>query len=174
MKTNQLFQHLCLASLLTGLLVTNSSYAADTTKDEEEIKAMVADFEKAMNAKDAAAMSKVFHEDAEFTNVVGMTARGRKPIEEFHRPLFEGDGTKGFPSFKSAVLKIVETRIRFIRPDVASVDVTWTQTGSVLDGKDRGLRKGLMSWIATKEGGHWSVAVMHNMDLLPVERPKAP
>ena len=72
------------------------------------------------------------------------------------------------------MFKVRDTRIRFIRPDVASVDVTWTQTGSVVGGKDRGLRRGLMSWIATKEGGQWGVAVMHNMDLLPVERPQAP
>ena len=121
----------------------------------------------------AAAFSMVFHEDADFTNVRGMTARGRKAIETFHRRLFEGDGAQGVPSFKNAVFKVLDTRIRFVRPDVANVDVTWTQTGSVLDGKDRGLRKGLMSWIATKERGAWGVAVMHNMDL-PVEVPKAP
>jgi len=172
MKTKHLV--LCLASLLAGLLVTHSSRAAETTKDEEAIKAVVAAFDKAMNAKDAAALSKVFNGDADFVNVVGMTAHGRKAIEEFHRPLFESDGTKGIPSFKNAVFKVVDTRIRFIRPDVASVDVTWTQTGSVLAGKDRGLRRGLMSWIATKQEDKWGVAVMHNMDLLPVERPKAP
>ena len=168
MKTKQLV--LCLTSCLAGLLVTHSSHAADTAKDEEAIKAVVAAFDKAMNTKDAAALSNVFNEDGEFTNVIGMTAHGRKPIEQFHRPLFEGDGTKGIPSFKNAVFKVAETRIRFIRPDVANVDVVWMQTGSTLDGKDRGLRKGLMSWIATKEGGKWGVAVMHNMDLLPVER----
>ena len=167
MKTKQLV--LCLASLLAGLLVTDSSRAADT-KDEEAIRAVVAAFDKAMNAKDATALSSVFHEDGDFINVIGMTAHGRKAIEQFHRPLFDGDGTKGIPSFKNAVFKVAETRIRFIRPDVASVDVIWTQTGSTLDGKDRGLRRGLMSWIATKEEGKWGVAVMHNMDLLPVER----
>ena len=171
MKANQLV--LCLLSLV-GLLITQPSHAADTAKDEQAIKALVTDFDKAMNAKDPAALSKVFNEDGDFTNVIGMTAHGRKAIEEFHRPLFEGDGSKGFPSFKNAVFKAVETRIRFIRPDVASVDVTWTQTGSILDGKDRGLRRGLMNWIATKEAGKWGVAVMHNMDLMPVDRPKAP
>src|SRR5215207_3205489 len=83
---------------------------------------------------------------------VGMTARGRKAIEEFHRPLFEGDTSKGNPSSKNAVLKIDQVRIRFLRPDVASVDILWTQIGSVApDGKDRGTRKGLASWVATKE-----------------------
>jgi uncharacterized protein (TIGR02246 family) len=168
MKTKQLV--LGLASLFAGLLVTHLAHAADTAKDEEAVKAVVTAFDKAMNTKDAAALASVFNEDGDFTNVMGMTAHGRKAIAEFHRPLFEGDGTKGVPSFKNAVFKVVDTRIRFIRPEVVSVDVTWTQTGSTLNGQDRGLRRGLMSWIATKEGGKWGVAVMHNLDLLPVER----
>jgi uncharacterized protein (TIGR02246 family) len=176
MPTSRLLRPLCLAICLFAMSIGRATYAAaaPATKDEDAVKALVLAFDKAMNAKDAVALSATFHEDGEFTNVVGMTARGRGTIERFHRPLFEGDGTKGVPSFKDAVFKTVDTRIRFIRPDVASVDVTWTQTGSTLDGKDRGPRRGLMSWIATREDGKWGVAVMHNMDLLPVERPKAP
>ncbi len=83
---------------------------------------------------DAHAFSMVFHEDADFTNVWGMTAHGRKAIEEFHRPLLEGDGSGPVPSFKHAELKVLDTRIRFLRPDVASVDATWTQTGAVQNG----------------------------------------
>jgi uncharacterized protein (TIGR02246 family) len=109
--------------------------------------------------------------DADVTNVRGMTVRGRKAIEEFMRPLFEGDTTKGNPSFKDAVHKVDEVRIRFLRPDVASVDLRWTQTGSKSpDGKDRGTRKGLASWVVTKEGGNWQVAVMYNLEL-PVAGP---
>src|SRR6185369_6740080 len=97
------------------------------------------------------AFSMVFHEDADFTNVWGMTAHGRKAIEEFHRPLLEGDGSGPIPSFKHAELKVLDTRIRFLRPDVASVDATWTQTGGVQNGRDMGLRKGLLMLIATKQ-----------------------
>ena len=62
-------------------------------------------------------------------------------------------------------------RLRFLRPDVASVDVLWTQSGSKTpDGKDRGIRKGLASWVVTRDDGAWQVEVMHNMDLLPVVR----
>jgi uncharacterized protein (TIGR02246 family) len=107
----------------------------------------------------------VFHEDADFTNVWGMTAHGRKAIEEFHRPLLEGDGAGPIPSFKHAQLKVLDTRIRFLRPDVASVDATWTQTGAVQNGRDMGVRKGLLMLIATKQGDDWGIAVMHNMDL---------
>jgi uncharacterized protein (TIGR02246 family) len=145
--------------------------AGDKSKDEAAIRELAAGFEKTHTAHDAKAFAALFAPDGEFTNVLGMTARGRKAIEDFHRPLFEGDTTKGNPSFKEAILKVDEVRIRFLRPDVASVDILWTQTGSKApNGTDRGTRKGLASWVVTKEGGAWQVAVMHNMDLLPVAR----
>lgn len=178
MKTKSLIHYACLIACIgSSLLFSEPIKAAETSapaKDEQSIRNAVAAFDKAMNNKDARAFSMVFHEDADFTNVRGMSTRGRKAIEDFHRPLFEGDGSQGVPSFKNAVFKVLDTRIRFLRPEVASVDVTWSQTGSVLAGKDRGLRKGLMSWIATKERGTWGVAVMHNMDLPLEPPPKTP
>ena len=150
---------------------TTPAGADDKAKDEVAIRELAAAFEKTHNKHDAKAFATLFAPEADFTNVRGMTARGRKAIEEFHRPLFEGDTSKGNPSFKDAVLKVDEVRVRFLRPDVASVDILWTQTGSKApDGKDRGTRKGLASWVAAKEGGRWQVAVMHNMDL-PVVPP---
>jgi uncharacterized protein (TIGR02246 family) len=161
------------ALLMTILCIFAAPPAAagDQKKDEAAIRELAASVEKAHNAHDAKAFAALFAPDGDFTSVRGMTARGRKVIEEFHRPLFEGDTSKGNPSFKEAVLKVDEVRVRFLRPDVASVDILWTQTGSKSpDGKDRGIRKGLASWVVTKEEGAWQVAVMHNMDLLPVAR----
>ena len=157
------------AMLLPAALWLSTAQPAagqDKAKDEAAIRELAAGFEKTHNKHDAKAFAALFAPDGEFTNVRGMTARGRKAIEEFHRPLFEGDTSKGNPSFKDAVLKVDEVKVRFLRPDVASVDILWTQTGSkTADGKDRGTRKGLASWVVTKEGGTWQVAVMHNMDL---------
>ncbi len=140
--------------------------------DEDSIRKVIAAFNAAVSKLDAHAYSMVFHEDADFTNVLGMRKRGRKAIEDFHRPVFEGDGLQGPPSFKHAVFKVLDTHIRFLRPDVANVDVTWSQTGAVLNGKDMGARKGLLMWVVTKERGVWAISVMHNMDL-PLEPPKA-
>ena len=95
MSTKQLIQSVCLASCLAGLLVPSPAHAADSEKDEQAIETLVMAVNNAMNAKDAAALSMVFNEDGEFTNVVGMRADGRKAIEEFHQPLFESDGTRG-------------------------------------------------------------------------------
>ena len=159
------------ALLMTVLCISAATPAAagDKEKDDAAIQELAASVESAHNAHDAKAYAALFAPDGEFTSVRGMTARGRKAIEEFHRPMFEGDTSRGKPSFKEAVLKVDEVRIRYVRPDVASVDILWTQTGSKApDGKDRGIRKGLMSWLVTREDGTWQVTVMHNMDLLPV------
>jgi uncharacterized protein (TIGR02246 family) len=133
--------------------------------DEKSVRALVAGMGEAFAKLDAHAFAAVFHEDADFTNVWGMSAHGRKEIEEFHRPLLEGDGAGPIPSFKHAELKILDTKIRFLRPDIACVDATWSQTGAVRNGKDMGVRKGLLMLVATREGSGWGIAVMHNMDL---------
>ena len=161
-------------AMALGLLAVPPSlnHAADPpmqTGDEKAIRALIGALGDAFAKVDAHAFSMVFHEDADFTNVWGMTAHGRKAIEEFHRPLLEGDGAGPVPSFKHAELKVLDTRIRFLRPDVACVDATWTQTGAVQNGHDMGFRKGVFMLIATKEGNDWGVAVMHNMDLPVVQ-----
>ena len=163
-----------MAAVFAVCIVALPVHSADSKtrpKDEESIRQVVTAFNAAVNKHDARAFSMVFHEDADFTNVWGMRSRGRKPIEDFHRPMFEAHGLQGPPSFKHAVFKVLDTHIRFLRPDVASVDVTWSQTGGVLNGKDWGPRKGLLMWMVTKERGVWGISVMHNMEL-PLEPPK--
>jgi uncharacterized protein (TIGR02246 family) len=157
------------SSALAGLLFAQLVFGDDRPTDEAAIRRLATALETTHNKHDAKGFAAIFTSDGDFTNVKGMSARGRQAIEEFHLPLFEGDTSRGNPSFKNAVLKITEVSARFLRPDVASVDILWTQTGSIgPDGKDRGIRKGLANWIVTKENGKWQVAVMHNMDL-PVD-----
>jgi len=101
----------------------------------------------------------VFAEDADFTNVRGMSAYGRTEIEKLHAPLFA-------TNFKDSNLKITETKIRFITPDVAAVDARWEMTGAKgPDGHEIPLRKGLLNFIMTRSSGQWLIMIMHNMDL---------
>jgi len=152
-------------AVLSSFSFSRAADAPAQSDDEKPVRALVAAMGEAFAKLDAHAFSLVFHEDADFTNVWGMSAHGRNAIEEFHRPLLEGDGAGQIPSFKHAELKILEMRIRFLRPDVASVDALWTQTGAVQNGHDMGARKGLLMLIATRERDGWGIAVMHNMDL---------
>ncbi|GAB3790801.1 hypothetical protein GCM10028818_61410 [Spirosoma horti] len=60
------------------------------------------------------------------------------------------------------------TKVRFIRPDVASVDVqTEVSGGKTFGGKEVAVVKFLINWTATKESdGQWLIKVMHNTRLL--------
>src|SRR5262245_59053925 len=97
------------------LSTTRPAAADDQTKDDVAIRKLAAAFEKAHNKHDAKAFAALFAPDGDFTSVRGTTARGRERIEEFHRPMFEGETIKGNPSFKDAVLKIDDVKVRFIR-----------------------------------------------------------
>jgi uncharacterized protein (TIGR02246 family) len=151
--------------MVTTSPLTRGADASVADHDEKAIRGLIAAFGNALTDLDARAFSMVFHHGADFTNVWGVTAHGRQAIQEFHRPLLEGDGAGAIPSFKNAEFKILETRIRFLRPDVASVDATWSQTGAVQHGQELGRRKGLLMLILTRELNAWGIAGMHNMDL---------
>src|SRR5260370_11841421 len=105
------------AITLVVFAISPLSRGADSTvqaNDEKPIRALIAAMSEAFAKLDAHAFSMVFHEDADFTNVWGMTAHGRKAIEEFHRPLLEGDGPVPLPSFNPPHLKLLPTRIPFL------------------------------------------------------------
>jgi YCII-related domain/SnoaL-like domain len=56
---------------------------AGLMEEEEKVKAALADFVEAWNRHDAKAFSMLFAEDADFTNVRGMSAHGRADLETF-------------------------------------------------------------------------------------------
>lgn len=133
--------------------------AAASTKIEDGISRVLSDFEAAWNVHDPKAFSMAFAEDADFTNVRGKGVTGRAAVEKFH--------TEPFATyFSHSRLKINETKIRFIKPDVAAVDARWEMTGAVgPDGKEIPLRLGLLNFVMTEANGAWFITVMHNMDL---------
>lgn len=133
--------------------------SAAGVQDEQGIRKVLTAFVEAWNKHDAKAFSMVFAEDADFTNVRGTSATGRAEIEKFHTPLFA-------TRFKDTNQKMTRTRIRFIKPDVASVDAWWEMTGAKgPEGQDIPMRKGLLHFVMTREADQWFITVMHNMDL---------
>ena len=150
---------LSLAICTVGQTTTVKSKSAGSVKDEEAIRKVLADFAEAWNKHDAKAFSMVFAEDADFTNVRGMSAHGRAEVEKFHAPRFA-------TIFKETHQKTTDTKIRFIRPDVAAVDVLWEMTGAkTQEGQEIPLRKGLLNLVMTKDDARWFITVMHNMNL---------
>jgi uncharacterized protein (TIGR02246 family) len=129
------------------------------SKEKEAIQRTLSNFEEAWNNHDVKAFSLVFAHDADFTNVFGQTSQGRSAIEQFHAPMFS-------TMFKDSRLALAESNIRFIKPDVAAVDVMWEMTGATdPSGDPWPERKGLINLIMTNENEDWIILVMHNMDL---------
>jgi uncharacterized protein (TIGR02246 family) len=115
------------------------------------------------NQHDAACYASIFADDAEFTNVFGITITGRAEIEASHAPIFK-------TMFKDSHLRMTELRTRTLRPDVVYGDLRWEMTGARdPHGNEWPARQGCMSFVATRAPDRWSVAVVHNMDLPPAE-----
>ena len=138
------------------------SQTPQMARDAMNIQKLLADLTAAWNMHDAKAFSMGFAEDADFTNVLGMSAHGRTNIEKFHAPLFAD-------IFKNSNLKITDKTIRYIAPDITTVDAWWEMTGvTTPGGTDIPLRKGLANFILMRGDDKWLIMVMHNMEL-PVE-----
>jgi uncharacterized protein (TIGR02246 family) len=133
--------------------------------NESGVRALVTASADAWNRHDAHAFAAIFSEDADFTNVIGMSAHGRKAIEEFHAPIFA-------TRFKDTHLTATDTKIRMLSPTIASVDVHWEMTGALdSDGSPIPIRKGLLNWVVTQQNGHWLITVMHNQEFTPKKNP---
>jgi uncharacterized protein (TIGR02246 family) len=146
--------------VLTASVLGQSGNGTENTKVSDQIvQKMLTAFVDAWNAHDASSFSMVFAEDADFTNVRGMSAHGRDAIRNFHQQPFAS-------WFKESHLKITENKIRYLKPDLAAVDTWWEMTGAKApDGTLVPLRKGLASLLVSAKGDQCLIMVMHNMDL---------
>jgi uncharacterized protein (TIGR02246 family) len=139
--------------------MNSESYLKTQPVDKDGIQKLLNDFVCGWNAHDAKLFSKAFAEDADFTNVMGVSKNGRTAIEEMHDPLFK-------TIWATSTLTITKSTTRFIKPDVVAVDARWDLDGlKNADGSDRPSRNGLLSFIMIKQDNQWLIIVMHNMDL---------
>src|SRR5215475_3531668 len=97
---------LVFAGGLFALLATPAQAGGGlSTEDDAAIRKVVVGVEEAWNTHDMKAMEKLFTEDAEFINVVGMHWRGRKAIIAAHAAYHE-------TSFKNHHIKTDSMSIR--------------------------------------------------------------
>ena len=113
----------------------------------------------AWNHHDAEAFAAVFSQDADFTNVRGMGATGRAKIEAFHAPVFATIFSKSHQEY-------TDIKTRFLRPDVAAVDVRWKMTGAMDPQGNLRDRDGLLNFVMEKNAGRWEIVVLHNLEPL--------
>ena len=99
------------------------------------------------------------YDEAEITTVIASRPRGDLRA---HRRGFE-------KRFKQSHLMVKDVKVRFLRPEIAVVDVRCRMTGALdWDGHVIPVREGLLHWIVTRQQGRWLITAMHNQELTPL------
>ena len=130
--------------------------------DEEQIRHIVDQLIEGWNAGDGVMFARPFADDADFTAITGLQARGRDLIARGHDEILSTiyRGTKNSANIEW---------IRFVRPDVAIALVRLTLRYD--NGEAFPMRPALASMVVTRENGTWMIRSFHNM--IPFERPPA-
>jgi uncharacterized protein (TIGR02246 family) len=148
------------ADLPPGVVPVTDPVAA---AEEALIRKVIDAEEDAWNRGDAKAFAARFQEEGSFTDVFGTVSRGRVQLESRQSELFTAH-------FKGSLLALKVRKIRFLRPDVAIVDIDTEVTGShklppaIHVDADKVLRTRLQQVMA-KTGTDWMVAAFHNVDV---------
>ena len=146
------------ALVLLFLRTPAAQTPSPAASDEAVIKQLVANFMSSWNRHDAHAMCTSLAEDGDFVSWRGERFHGRKEFEDYHASLFAG-------LYKDTHRTDDVRNIRFLTPEIASVDDYWSMTGAkTRDGVDWPYREGLYNFLMTKQQSRWIVVITHAAD----------
>ena len=136
--------------------LSHAQMPSHTDADSAAIKQCVAAWEDAWNRHDARATAAAYVEDGDFSSTTGVPSHGAKDLEAHYNEIFT-------TFLKDAHRTDQVKSIRFLTPDIASVDIDWQMSGArTRDGKDAPNRKGLLTWIVTRQhSGQWMITIYH-------------
>lgn len=127
-------------------------------EDEAAIKHVVAGFSDGWNSHDAHAMCSALADDVQWVSWRGDVSHSRKQVEDDHATLFAD-------LYKNSHRTDAVKAIRFLTPELASVDNYWSMTGAKMrDGSDWPYRAGYVNFLMAKRGGRWVIIVSHTAD----------
>ncbi len=105
------------------------------------------------------ALATLVAEDVDFITVSGTWLKGRKAFEEHHARLHA-------MQFKESVWATSDVQVKFLKPDVAIVHVSWGMRGdNDPDGTPRQPRRGIFTRVIAKEGGKWLIKASQNTNI---------
>ncbi len=131
---------------------------SSTAADEAAIKQVVAGFSDGWNSHDAHAMCVSLVDDVQWVNWRGEVVHSRKEVEDQHATLFAG-------LYKNTHRTDTVKSIRYLTPELVSVDNYWTMTGAkTRDGADWPYREGYANYLMAKRNGRWVIIVSHTAD----------
>jgi uncharacterized protein (TIGR02246 family) len=131
---------------------SRAQMSANRGADTAAIKQSVASFADTWNSHDAHAVAMRYVEDGDFSSVKAEPSNGRKELEDHYNTIFT-------TFLKNAHTTDTVRSIRFLAPDLASVDIDWLVNDPAAPGGV--LRKGLLTWIMSKRNGQWMIVIYH-------------
>jgi uncharacterized protein (TIGR02246 family) len=155
------------ASLAISIALTGLLTGKTVTLNAQTPSAQVS------TASDTAAIEKIVHgnpsdhfaEDGSFTNIFGTVRYGRDEFVKRHIEIAQS-------IFKGTSVKTSIAKLRFVRPDVAIVDISGEMTGfakvppGLPVGSDGILRFKLLE-VLVKDKGEWQITEYHNTAVTP-------
>jgi uncharacterized protein (TIGR02246 family) len=127
---------------------------------EMEQAAEVADgFAAAWNRHDIEALGRLFHDDADFVNVVGLRMRGRASIQDQHGIVHAG-------AYRNSTLRVAVEDARKLEPSVIVAHVH-----TELEGDERAplqTRQTLMTIVIEKRSDEWKIVAAQNTAIAPL------
>jgi uncharacterized protein (TIGR02246 family) len=144
-------------SLIAIWVCAGTVYAASSQEeDERAIRSMAEQAISRLNQRDVTVFDDFWDEDADYVAVDGTLIRGRAQIQALFRRMARSDGM----GKQSASVE----QIRFITPEIATVDGSWTVTGArSTDGKELPPIQGRGFELALKKNGRWHFVATREM-----------
>jgi uncharacterized protein (TIGR02246 family) len=125
---------------------------ANNPQDETAIRDIEAQWERAWNHHDAAALARLAAPDADFINARGIWTKGRDPVEKAQTEMQQTNE-------RDSVWKTTEVDIRFLIPEVAIVHVYWVLSGERnAAGVTRQPQLGIFTRTEIKRDGRWLIS----------------
>ena len=158
MRSDNTFRRLSLAAaaLFACALYAVLPAAAAGGEDEAAIRENVRQMESGWNAKSGAQFARPFAEDADYVVVNGMYIKGRETIAKGHQGIFD-------TIYKESTLSLSVKQVRMLRPDVAVVHVTGTNTYQ-RDAQAH-VTEVILTLVMTKKSGVWEIAAFQNTEV---------
>lgn len=149
---------LCLGISVLPARAQNQSNPEDP--NVAAITQAISSYSERLNRHDAHDIASLFAEDADFTNMRGVSHHGRKEIEAFYGTLFAGP-------LKDVYRTDTIKSIRILSPEIAAVDGFWEMRFTrAADGSPNPVRNGLFDYVMTKQNGRWFITVFHESDIV--------
>jgi uncharacterized protein (TIGR02246 family) len=126
-------------------------------EDDAAVREVIAAYEAAWNTHDMRALGKLFREDAECINIVGMHWRGRDAIEKAHAAYHA-------TMFKDHRIKTDAVEVRALGGGHAVAVVTTTNDAfTTPGGQVMPKAQNRQTYVLTKAADGWKVAHFHNV-----------